>query len=32
LKAELEDNTAYWNEFGYDGRDDPTVIHPRDVS
>ncbi|EXK75578.1 hypothetical protein FOQG_19656 [Fusarium oxysporum f. sp. raphani 54005] len=22
---------AYWNEFGYKGRDDPTVIHPRDL-
>lgn len=32
LKAELEDNMAYWNEFGYEGRDDPTVIHPKDVS
>jgi hypothetical protein len=32
LKAELEDNMAYWNEFGYEGRDDPTVIHPIDVS
>ncbi|KAF7587229.1 hypothetical protein BBP40_007542 [Aspergillus hancockii] len=31
LKAELEDNMAYWNEFGYEGRDDPTVIHPRDL-
>ncbi|EGU78457.1 hypothetical protein FOXB_11033, partial [Fusarium oxysporum f. sp. conglutinans Fo5176] len=31
LKAELEDNMAYWNEFGYKGRDDPTVIHPRDL-
>lgn len=32
LKLELDDNFAYWNEFGYEGRDDPTVIHPRDVS
>ncbi|GFF30051.1 hypothetical protein IFM51744_01013 [Aspergillus udagawae] len=32
LKAEHEDNMAYWNEFGYEGRDDPTVIHPRDLN
>lgn len=32
LAQELEENTSYWNEFGYEGRDDPTVIHPRDVS
>lgn len=32
LKVSLEDNVAYWNEFGYEGRADPTVIHPRDVS
>ncbi len=32
LKEELEDNWAYWNEFGYEGRGDPTVIHPKDVS
>jgi hypothetical protein len=32
LKAELENNMAYWSEFGYEGRDDPTVIHPQDVS
>lgn len=32
LKLELADNFAYWNEFGYEARDDPTVIHPRDVS
>ncbi|KAI9038423.1 NmrA/HSCARG family protein [Aspergillus affinis] len=31
LKAQLEDNMGYWNEFGYEGRDDPTVIHPRDL-
>lgn len=23
---------AYWNEFGYEGREDSTVVHPRDVS
>ncbi|KAH8821969.1 hypothetical protein F5884DRAFT_658953 [Xylogone sp. PMI_703] len=31
LKDELNDNWGYWNEFGYEGRDDPTVIHPRDL-
>ncbi|KAL1798188.1 hypothetical protein ACET3X_002225 [Alternaria dauci] len=31
LKETIEDNMAYWNEFGYEGRDDPTVIHPRDL-
>ncbi|WAO89842.1 NmrA domain-containing protein [Fusarium falciforme] len=31
LKAELEDNFAYFNEFGYEGRDDPSLIHPRDL-
>jgi hypothetical protein len=32
LKISIEDNMAYWNEFGYEGREDPTVVHPRDVS
>ncbi|KIW25999.1 uncharacterized protein PV07_09130 [Cladophialophora immunda] len=32
LKLELDDNFAYFNEFGYEGRDDPTVIHPSDLS
>jgi hypothetical protein len=32
FKAQLQDNMGYWNEFGYEGRDDPTVVHPRDVS
>jgi hypothetical protein len=32
LHAELEDNNAYWSEFGYEGRADPSVVHPRDVS
>ncbi|KAM0432305.1 hypothetical protein ACHAPT_004845 [Fusarium lateritium] len=31
LKLELEDNFAYFNEFGYEGRDDPTLAHPRDL-
>lgn len=32
LGLELDDNWAYYNEFGYEGRDDPTIIHPKDVS
>jgi hypothetical protein len=32
LGLELDDNWAYCNEFGYEGRDDPTIIHPKDVS
>jgi hypothetical protein len=32
LRLELDDNWAYCNEFGYEGRDDPTIIHPKDVS
>jgi hypothetical protein len=32
LKVVLEDNMGYWNELGYEGRADPTVVHPRDVS
>lgn len=32
LKQELVDNFAYFSEFGYEGRDDPTIIHPKDVS
>lgn len=31
LKAELDDNWAYFNECGYEARDDPTVIHPSQV-
>ncbi|RSM09500.1 hypothetical protein CEP52_004113 [Fusarium oligoseptatum] len=31
LRAELEDNFAYFNEFGYEGRDDPSLTHPRDL-
>ncbi|KAH8663884.1 hypothetical protein BGZ61DRAFT_484937 [Ilyonectria robusta] len=31
LKLELEDNFAYFNEFGYEARDDPAIIHPRDL-
>jgi hypothetical protein len=32
LAAEMEDCFGYFNEFGYEGRDDPTIVHPRDVS
>ncbi|OAL43628.1 NAD(P)-binding protein [Pyrenochaeta sp. DS3sAY3a] len=31
LKVVFEENMGYWNEFGYEGKDDPTVIHPRDL-
>ncbi|RYP47353.1 hypothetical protein DL768_006574 [Monosporascus sp. mg162] len=31
LKLEFEDNFAYLNEFGYEARDDPTIIHLRDL-
>jgi hypothetical protein len=32
LGLELDDNWAYCNEFGYEGWDDPTILHPKDVS
>lgn len=32
LVDELNDNMAYFNEFGYEGRDDPSLSHPKDVS
>jgi hypothetical protein len=32
LKISIEDNMAYWNEFGYEGREDSTVVHPCNVS
>ncbi|TQS33626.1 hypothetical protein Golomagni_06021 [Golovinomyces magnicellulatus] len=32
LALEFADNWAYWNEFGYEGRDDPTLIHPKNLS
>ncbi|KAF7590015.1 hypothetical protein BBP40_003403 [Aspergillus hancockii] len=32
LCLELDDNWAYCNEFGYEGRDDPTIIHPKDLA
>ncbi|WQF90155.1 Putative NmrA-like domain, NAD(P)-binding domain superfamily [Colletotrichum destructivum] len=31
LKLELEENFAAFNEFGYESRDDPTVVHPQDL-
>ena len=31
LKEELDDNWAMFNEFGYEIRDDPDVIHPNQV-
>ncbi|KAL4959676.1 NmrA/HSCARG family protein [Aspergillus stella-maris] len=31
LENELSDNFAYFNEFGYEGRDDPTLIHPHQL-
>lgn len=32
MHRELTDMIGYCNEFGYEGRDDPTVVHPSDVS
>jgi hypothetical protein len=32
LVQELSGNFLYWNEFGFEGRDDPTIIHPKAVS
>ncbi|CAG9945772.1 unnamed protein product [Clonostachys rosea f. rosea IK726] len=29
LVQELSGNFLYWNEFGFEGRDDPTIIHPK---
>ena len=31
LKIELDDNWACFNEFGYEGREDASVMHPRQV-
>ncbi|KFA76231.1 hypothetical protein S40288_10300 [Stachybotrys chartarum IBT 40288] len=31
LKPELSDNSGYWNEFGYEGRDEPTITHPSNL-
>jgi hypothetical protein len=32
LVDEMRDCFGYFNEFGYEGRDDQTLVHPRDVS
>jgi hypothetical protein len=32
LRVEMDECLAYLNEFGYEGRDDATVVHPKDVS
>ncbi|KAH7193701.1 uncharacterized protein B0J16DRAFT_395606 [Fusarium flagelliforme] len=31
LIGEMADCFGYFDEFGYEGRDDPTVVHPRDL-
>jgi hypothetical protein len=31
LKEELDDNWAMFNEYGYEARNDPDVIHPKQV-
>lgn len=32
LKPELLENWAFANEYGLEGRNDPDIIHPKDVS
>ena len=32
LAEEMSDNAKYFEEFGYEARDDPSVLHPKDVS
>ena len=32
IGKEGADNFAYLAEFGYEGRDDPTLVYPKDVS
>jgi hypothetical protein len=32
LLEEMSDNANYFAEFGYEGRDDPSLVHPKDVS
>jgi hypothetical protein len=32
LKQEFEEHFAFANEFGYEGRNDVGIIHPKDVS
>ncbi|KAF4455716.1 hypothetical protein F53441_2011 [Fusarium austroafricanum] len=31
MVGEMVDCFGYFNEFGYEGRDDPTVVHPHDL-
>ncbi|RGP64845.1 hypothetical protein FLONG3_9423 [Fusarium longipes] len=31
LAGEMTDCFEYFNEFGYEGRDDPTIVHPRSL-
>jgi hypothetical protein len=31
LLQELTENMQYFVEFGYEGKDDPTLVHPKDV-
>jgi hypothetical protein len=32
LELEFSENWGFFRDFGYEGREDPTVIHPKDVS
>ena len=32
LVQEILDNGNYFAEFGYEGKDDPSLVHPKDVS
>ncbi|KAM3077001.1 hypothetical protein ACMFMG_003531 [Clarireedia jacksonii] len=32
LREEMDECLAYFDEFGYEGRDDPTVVHPKDLN
>ncbi|KAF5009973.1 hypothetical protein FDECE_3834 [Fusarium decemcellulare] len=32
LKTEMQDTFAFSNEFGLEGRNDPTLIHPKDLN
>ncbi|EXJ69481.1 uncharacterized protein A1O5_07517 [Cladophialophora psammophila CBS 110553] len=31
LREELTDNASYFADFGYEGRDDPSPVHPKDL-
>ena len=31
MAEDYDDSVAYFAEFGFEGRDDPTVIHPNDI-